>query len=140
MKKFMALLCTVLTVLCVSFAVVGCDVTDSDPNSDSGTIGTTSSKKLSVSNEDIAIDFTQYLGYSVKVTGTITNTTGKDLSYISVQYKIYDSSNAVIGTAFANANNIGAGETWKFEASSMGWFDDEPATVKFDEIQTMRAF
>ncbi|MDE6200336.1 MAG: FxLYD domain-containing protein [Clostridiales bacterium] len=126
MKKFMAMLCTILMVLCVSFAFAGC-IDDND-------------EKLSVSNENVSIDYNEYLGYSVKVTGSITNTTGKDLSYISVEYKIYDGSNAVIGTALANANSIGAGETWKFEASSLGWFDERPSLVKFSEIQIIRDF
>lgn len=127
MKKFTIILCTVLVLLCVSFSFVGCfdDVDDKD---------------LSVSGENISIDYTEYFGYTVKITGTITNTTGKNLSYISVEYKIYDSSNAVIGTALANANNIGSGETWRFEASSLGWFDQRPAKVVFSEIQTLQDF
>lgn len=126
MKKFMTILSTILMVLCVSFAFTGC-IDDKD-------------EKLSVSNENVYIDYNEYLGYSVKITGFITNTTGKDLSYISVEYKIYDSSNAVVGTALANANSISAGETWKFEASSFGWFDERPATVKFSEIQIIKDF
>lgn len=125
MKKIMATLCTLLMVMCISFAFVGC--TDDD-------------KKLSVSNENISIDYTEYLGYTVKITGTIKNTTGNDLSYISVEYKIYDSSNAVIGTAIANANSIGKDETWRFEASSLGWFNERPAKVTFSEIQTTKDF
>lgn len=126
----MATACTVLLVLCVSISLIGCiDFDDNKPSGD-----------LSVANENISIDYTELLGYSVKVTGTITNTTGKDLSYISVEYKIYDSSDAVIGRAFANANNIGAGETWKFEASSFAWFDEKPEKVTFYEIQTIKGF
>ncbi|MDE7395267.1 MAG: FxLYD domain-containing protein [Clostridiales bacterium] len=130
MKKFAGILCTILMLLCVSFTFVGCiDFDDDDKKS-----------SLSVSNENISIEYTEYLGYSVKITGSISNTTGKDLSYISVEYKIYDSSNAVIGTALANANSIGAGETWKFEASSLGWFDDRPTSVKLSKIQTLKDF
>lgn len=128
MKKFMATLCALLMVMCVSFAFVGC--IDDDK----------SDKKLLVSNENISIDYTEYLGYTVKITGTIKNTTGNDLSYISVEYKIYDSSNAVIGTAIANANSIGKDETWRFEASSLGWVNERPAKVTFSEIQTMKDF
>lgn len=128
MKKFMTTLCVVLILLCVSFTFTGCDFFG---NND---------KKLSVSNENISIDYNEYIGYTVTVTGTIENTTGKDLSYISVEYKIYDSSNAVIGTALANANNIDKDETWRFEASSLGWFDQRPAKVTFSEIQTLQNF
>ena len=81
MKKFMATLCTVLLVLCATLAFTGCDFGNG---------------KLSVSNENVSIDHNEYIGYTVTVTGTVENTTGKDLSYISVEYKIYDSSNAVI--------------------------------------------
>ena len=131
MKKIVTMLCAVLMAICVSFAFVGCiDLNDNDETG----------SELSVSNENISIRYTEYLGYSVKVTGLITNTTGKNLSYISVEYKIYDSSNAVIGKALANANNIGAGETWKFEASSLAWFDERPATVKMSQIQTLKDF
>ena len=77
------------------------------------------------------------LGWQVKVTGSITNTTGKNLSYISVEYKVYDNDNAVIGTALANANNIDTDETWKFEAMSFTFFDQKPAKVKLSEIQKM---
>lgn len=92
MKKFVTVLCTICMLLCLSFAFAGCDLFGND------------SKKLSVSNENISIDYNQYIGYTVTVTGTIENTTNKDLTYISVEYKIYDSSNAVLGTALANSN------------------------------------
>lgn len=128
MKKIMAILCTALMLLCVSFTFTGCDFFgDND-------------KKLSVSNENISIDHNEYIGYTVTITGTIENTTGKDLSYISVEYKIYDSSNAIIGTALANANNIDKDETWRFEANSLGWLDQRPAKVTFSEIQTLQDF
>ncbi len=120
MKKFMATLCTVLLVLCATLAFTGCDFGNG---------------KLSVSNENVSIDHNEYIGYTVTVTGTVENTTGKDLSYISVEYKIYDSSNAVIGTALANANNIGKGETWRFKAISLGTLDQLPSKVTLSEIQ-----
>ena len=121
MKKFMATLCTVLILLCVSLAFTGCDFLGDN--------------KLSVTNENISIDHNEYIGYTVTVTGTIENTTGKDLSYISVEYKIYDSSNAIIGTALANANSIGKGETWRFRAISLGTLNQRPIKVTLSEIQ-----
>lgn len=128
MKKFMATLCTVLMLLCVSFTFTGCDFFgDND-------------KKLFVSDENISIAHNEYIGYTVTVTGTIENTTGKDLSYISVEYKVYDSSNAIIGTALANANNIGKGETWRFRAISLGTLNQYPLKVTFSEIQTLQDF
>lgn len=121
----MASLYVLLTALCALFAFSGCfDV----------------NKKMSVSDENIKYEYTEMLGWQVKVTGYIENTTGKDLSYISVEYKIYDSGNAVIGTALANANNISAGEKWRFEAMSFTFFNKKPAKVILSEIQSMKDF
>lgn len=66
MKKFMVTLCAVLMLLCATLTFAGCDLFDDKE------------KKLSVSNENISIDYNEYIGYTVTVTGTIANTTGKD--------------------------------------------------------------
>ena len=50
------------------------------------------------------------------ITGTLTNNTDHDVSYIQVEYVLYDASGAQIGTALANTNNLKAGGSWKFEA------------------------
>lgn len=123
MKKFIVTLCAVLAVLCISFAFSGCF-----------------GEKMSVSNESVKYEYTEMLGWQVKVTGYIENTTGSDLSYISVEYKVYDSNNAIIGTAMDNATSIGKGETWKFEAMSFIFFNEKPAKVTFSKIQSSRNF
>ena len=128
MKRYIAVICLLVLSVGVLFAFTGCDF-ETDSNS-----------KLTVANENISIEYNEYLGYSVKITGSITNTSKNNLSYISVEYKIYDNLGAVIGTALANANSIGAGETWKFEAVSLGWFDNRPSKVTFNEIQTIKEF
>lgn len=125
MKKFMTSICALLTVLFVSFAFSGCF---------------DESKKMSVSNENVKYEYAEMLGWQVKVTGYIENTTGSDLSYISVEYKVYDSRNAVIGTAMDNATSIGKGETWKFEAMSFTFFNEKPAKVTFSKIQSSKDF
>lgn len=38
------------------------------------------------------------------------------MSYIQVEYNLYDADGAQVGTALANTNNLKAGGTWKFEA------------------------
>lgn len=121
MKKFISVICSLVLTLTLAFCFTACD--------DAGTTD------LTVSNENVSYEYTASLGWYVTITGTITNTTKRDFSYISVTYKIYDASGAVIGTALDNANNIGSGETWRFEANSFSWFDEKPASVKFSEIQ-----
>ena len=56
--------------------------------------------------------------YAAVITGTLTNNTDEEKSYIQVEYVIYDADGAQIGTAFANTNNLKAGGTWKYEAYS----------------------
>ena len=63
--------------------------------------------------------------YYAYITGTLTNNTEDEKSYIQVSYNLYDADGAQIGTALANTNNLKAGGTWKFEAISTV----EPAKV-----------
>lgn len=56
--------------------------------------------------------------FMLKITGTLTNNTDQDKSYIQVEYNLYDADGAQVGTALANTNNLKAGGTWKFEAVS----------------------
>ena len=56
--------------------------------------------------------------YAAVITGTLTNNTDEEKSYIQVEYVIYDAEGAQIGTALANTNNLKAGGTWKYEAYS----------------------
>lgn len=56
--------------------------------------------------------------YDFKITGVLTNNTDAEKSYISVEYVLYDADGNQIGTALANTNNLKAGGTWKYEATS----------------------
>lgn len=54
--------------------------------------------------------------FAYKITGTLTNNTDQEKSYIQVEYVLYDAEGNQVGTAFANTNHLKAGGTWKFEA------------------------
>lgn len=54
--------------------------------------------------------------YSVTISGTFTNNSDAEVSYVQVSYRLLDAEGAQIGTAYANTNNLPAGGTWKFEA------------------------
>lgn len=54
--------------------------------------------------------------FAVTITGTLTNNTESEKSYIQITYNLYDADGAQVGTALANTNNLKAGGTWKFEA------------------------
>ena len=50
-----------------------------------------------------------------EVVGTLV--ADKDYSYIQIEIPCYDAEGNNVGSAIANASNIGKGETWKFEAT-----------------------
>ena len=54
--------------------------------------------------------------FAYKITGTLTNNTDKEKSYIQIEYVLYDVDGNQVGTALANTNHLKAGGSWKFEA------------------------
>ncbi len=56
--------------------------------------------------------------FAYKITGTLTNNTDKEQSYIQIEYVLYDADGNQVGTALANTNHLKTGGTWKFEAMS----------------------
>lgn len=74
--------------------------------------------------------------YYAYITGTLTNNTEDEKSYIQVSYNLYDADGAQIGTALANTNNLKAGGAWKFEAVSTV----EPAKVASWELADVSGF
>lgn len=54
--------------------------------------------------------------FAYKITGTLTNNTDKEKSYIQIEYVLYDAGGNQVGTALANTNHLKAGGSWKFEA------------------------
>ena len=96
------------------------------------TSGMVSTENVSVQPEDAAADApaptaddpayaitdVQMTGddYSVTISGTFTNNSDAEVSYVQVSYRLLDAEGAQIGTAYANTNNLPAGGTWKLEA------------------------
>lgn len=68
---------------------------------------------LAVSNVSVVND-----GGVRVVVGTAVNQSDQNLPFTSVQFKVYDAQNAVIGNALANQQNLGPHETWNFKAYS----------------------
>lgn len=67
--------------------------------------------KYSITDEQLAEE-----NYVTQITGTFTNTSGKELDYVQLSYNLYDSDGAQIGTAYANTTHLANGAVWKFEA------------------------
>lgn len=89
----------------VSAETTSADSTSADAAADD------SASKYTIADE--ALDGDEW---SSKITGTFTNTSGKEFSYISVSYNLYDADGNQIGTAIDSTSNLADGGTWKFEA------------------------
>ncbi len=72
-------------------------------------------------------------GYWSNIVGVVQNNTGKDLEYIQISFTLYDADDNVIGTAFANANNVKDQGTWKFEAMIL---EENVVRFELDEISS----
>ena len=70
--------------------------------------------KYSIADEQMTGD-----DYTTTISGTFTNLTDSQLGYVSVSYNLFDTDGNQLGTAYANASNLDAGGTWKFEAVGM---------------------
>ncbi len=71
-------------------------------------------------------------GWSNYVEGSLVNKTDKKYGYIQITFTLYDQDGSNIGTALANAKDLGPGETWKFKAIST--VTEEVGSYKFSEI------
>lgn len=78
---------------------------------DAGEAGGEEEPSYAIADEDMTGD-----DYSVTISGTFTNNTDEEISYVQLSYRLLDADGAQIGTAYANTSNLAAGGTWKFEA------------------------
>jgi hypothetical protein len=64
------------------------------------------------------VDFDWKIGpYGDKyIVGTVKNNSGRQYSYVQVEFNLYDESGAQVGSTFANVRNLEPYGTWKFEA------------------------
>lgn len=64
------------------------------------------------------VDFDWKIGRygNTYIVGTVKNNSGKQYSYVQVEFNLYDESGAQVGSTFANVNNFEPYGTWKFEA------------------------
>ncbi len=57
---------------------------------------------------------------SPMVTGTARNVSSSNLSYAEIRVKWYDSAGTLLETSLDNINDLGPGETWRFEVIYFG--------------------
>ena len=69
----------------------------------------------------------------VTITGIVRNTSGKDLSSVSIYFDLYDSSGNQIGSATDYISNLSANGTWSFEATG---YEEKVARFEFRSISS----
>ena len=72
-------------------------------------------------------------GYALYIEGTVTNNSGRDLSYVQILIPTYDADGNKVGSAMDNINNLKDGETWKFKAVDLsGGVDYDAENYELD--------
>lgn len=67
------------------------------------------------------------------ISGVIKNNSGRDLSYLQVEFNLYDSDGNQVGTALDNISNLEKDGTWKFKAAGIDT-DKTVVSYKLAEI------
>ena len=125
MKKIVFVFLTIL----LTFCLVSCGSTVDEVSG-----GGTFDDDLTLVGEPVmTVDYDDYLGWSVEITGTLKNTSGQDLSYANIEFTLYDADGVTIDTAYDYISGIREGETWRFKATNL-WVDEKPVSFSLLEI------
>ena len=90
-------------------------------------------KEVKVDKYQVEITSGYNNGYALYIEGTVTNNSGRDLSYVQILIPTYDADGNKVGDAMDNINNLKDGETWKFEAiDSSGGVDYDAENYELD--------
>ena len=90
-------------------------------------------KEVKVDKYQVEITSGYNNGYALCIEGTVTNNSGRDLSYVQILIPTYDADGNKVGDAMDNINNLKDGETWKFKAiDSSGGVDYDAENYELD--------
>jgi len=92
--------------------VVGCAETQYQP----GEGAPPATEKLEILSHNMST--TEFGNLVIK--GTAKNVSSSNLSYAEIKVKFYDAAGNLIDTSLDNINDLGPGETWKFEVMYLG--------------------
>ena len=100
-----------------------------------GCFGGASSSDIKIKSLNINSEYNSYWeDYNVVITGVAQNTSSYDLSYIIIEFSIYDKHGNIIGSVSDSMNNLGAGESWSFRAVTIDDPKIEPYSCRVKEI------
>lgn len=130
--------------LIVVLVIVGISMissfSSSETNSGEEKTGTTNNKSNKTTEKFTLLDghngFAGDYNIGYYVEGYVQNNTDKEYSYVSIEFNLYDSEGALIGTAIDNVNNLESNGKWKFKASSLTTSEETAsvASYKLKEI------
>ena len=90
-------------------------------------------KEVKVDKYQVEITSGYNDGCALYIEGTVTNNSGRDLSYVQILIPTYDADGNKVGSAMDNINNLKDGETWKFKAiDSSGGVDYDAENYELD--------
>ena len=116
----------------------GSSGTSNDSNdkiyNDSSNGSNVGSYKLEVTQTTLHVEYSDFLGYTANIRGTAKNISKRNYSYASVEFSVDDVDGNNLGTALANINNLGKGETWRFEATLLAIPKSKPISFKLVDI------
>ncbi len=70
----------------------------------------------------IYVDHSTDMGYGYgRIVGLAFNRMDKAISYIQISFGLYNDSGSKVGTCLDNMTNLGAGESWQFDAYCSNW-------------------
>lgn len=112
----------------------GCSLFSDTSSSLSPSVPTTPKEKISLDTTSLQSEVTHIFDntYSITITGVAKNVSGKQLSYVSITFTLFDSDGNQIGIAIDNTANLTNGTTWKF--SAYGTTTGAPATFRVSDI------
>jgi len=117
-KKVIEFILSVFVIACAIWAITALSGADSKQ--------TAIEKNVVVESWDIDRE-----SGTTYVTGEIHNLNNTTLDYCEVDFNLYDSAGAQVGTAMDNITNLAGGGEWKFKAISTA---DNVDTAKFAKV------
>lgn len=78
--------------------------------------------------------YNQSLGYTVNIKGKLKNTSGKEFSYVSVTFAIYDENGGQIAIATDSMTYVQAGSIWSFNAKLYDYLKVYPKSCKLVDV------
>ena len=69
--------------------------------------------------------------FSLNITGTLLNASDREYGYVQITFELFDDTEAKIGTALANVNDLSPNQRWRYEAIG---FEDNASSYRLSEL------